>query len=290
MRIMGACAPIDNDRVKTIKGFFRGIIVLTAIMFCVFLPCIQYFLQNLSNLIDATSVGLMVSIGFFGVVSLISFIKQQKQILQTLCNLQSIIRKCMYFICVCNVSVYIRVFVGPFSSQIHLETLQKYLQMLNDKAIGIRNESQFQQFVLHVQQFSSHLLRFPRFYRQRELVQMNGWYHTKQCILKNHFLSIKQVHELAIDSFRFPIDQSTFRRYCIILTLEMIGGFSILICVSVVGSFFVSMCIYMIAFVQHFKLFLTDIDEMAKSGKNLDRVMFKTKFSQLIQYHNEIHG
>lgn len=116
MRIMGACAPIDNDRAKTIKGFFRGIIVLTAILFCVFQPCIRYFLQNLSNLIDATSVGLMVSIGFFGAVSLISFIKQQKQILQTLCDLQSIIGKCVYFNCVCNVSMYISVFVAIFSS------------------------------------------------------------------------------------------------------------------------------------------------------------------------------
>lgn len=91
---MGVCAPINSNKVKIIGGLFRSFIILTAITLCVFQPCIRYFLQNLSNLVDATGVGLMVSIGFFATVSLASFTLQQKRILHALCELQSMVKKC----------------------------------------------------------------------------------------------------------------------------------------------------------------------------------------------------
>lgn len=88
--------------------------------------------------------------------------------------------------------------------------------------------------------------------------------------------------------FRYTIEQSTFGRYCIILALEMVGGFSILTCVSSIGSFFVSMCIYLIAFVRSYIVFLGDINQMA-SKEYVNRIDFIAKFTKLIQLHVEIY-
>lgn len=99
MLIVGVCAPADNDKAKIIGGLVRSIIVLTAMTLCVFQPCIRYFLQNLSNLVDATDVGLMVSIGFVATMSVVSFTIQQKQVLHTLSKLQSMVEKCMTLFC-----------------------------------------------------------------------------------------------------------------------------------------------------------------------------------------------
>lgn len=88
--------------------------------------------------------------------------------------------------------------------------------------------------------------------------------------------------------FRFTIEQSTFGRYCIILALEMVGGFSILTCVTSIGSFFVSMCIYLIAFVRSYIVLLGGINQMA-SEEYVNRIDFIGKFTQLIQLHVEIY-
>lgn len=98
MVIMGVCEPVDHSKLKIIGGLARCSIVLTTMTVCVFQPCIRYFLLNLSNLVDATGVGLMVSIGFFATVSLISLSLNQKQILQTLLSIQSMVKKCMHLI------------------------------------------------------------------------------------------------------------------------------------------------------------------------------------------------
>lgn len=95
---MGICAPVDLNQWKIGGGFVRSISILIAMTLCVFQPCTRYFLQHISNLVDATGVGLMVSIGFFAAVSLISFTIYQKQILKTLLELQSIVEKCMEFL------------------------------------------------------------------------------------------------------------------------------------------------------------------------------------------------
>lgn len=88
--------------------------------------------------------------------------------------------------------------------------------------------------------------------------------------------------------FRYTFEQNTFGRYCAILMLEMIGGFSILTCVSSTGSFFVSMCIYLMAFVQSCEVHINDINQIA-SEKLFNLMEFKTKLTQIIQYHNEIY-
>lgn len=97
MLIMGVCAPLDYSKLKILGGLIRSLIVLATMTVCVFQPCIRYFLLNISNLVDATGVGLMVSIGFFAAVSLISFSLQQNQILQTLFSIESMVKKCMHF-------------------------------------------------------------------------------------------------------------------------------------------------------------------------------------------------
>lgn len=97
MLVMGVCAPIEYNKWTIRSGIVRSCAVLTAMFLCVFQPCCRYFLQNLSNLVDATGVGLMISIGFFATVSLISFTLQQKRILFMLLDLQATIKKCWYF-------------------------------------------------------------------------------------------------------------------------------------------------------------------------------------------------
>lgn len=93
---MGVCAPINHNKWTIVGGVVRSAIVLTTMSVCVFQPCIRYFLRNLSNLVDATGVGLMVSIGLFAAVSLISFSLQQTQVHDTLLRFQSSVQKCMY--------------------------------------------------------------------------------------------------------------------------------------------------------------------------------------------------
>lgn len=95
MLIIGICAPLNYNKWQILNGLVRTAIVLTAMMISVFQPCIRYFLRNLSNLVDATGVGLMVSIGFFATVSLISFSLEQTKILRMLLQLQSMVKKCM---------------------------------------------------------------------------------------------------------------------------------------------------------------------------------------------------
>lgn len=96
MVLMGVCAPIKYNKWKIFGGVIRSAIVLATMTVCVFQPCIRYFLRNISNLVDATGVGLMVSIGFFATVSLISFSLQQTEILKTLLQLQTMVKKCMH--------------------------------------------------------------------------------------------------------------------------------------------------------------------------------------------------
>lgn len=95
MLILGICAPIDNNKWKILGGILRSLAVLTAMMVSVFQPCTRYFLQHLSDLVDATSVAMMVSIGFCAAVSIISFSLQQKHILNTLLHFQLMVKKCM---------------------------------------------------------------------------------------------------------------------------------------------------------------------------------------------------
>lgn len=98
MLILGICAPIDNNKWKIFGGILRSITVLTAITVSVFQPCTRYFLQHLSNLVDATGVALMISIGFCAAVGIISFSLQQKHILHTLLHFQLMVKKCMNLI------------------------------------------------------------------------------------------------------------------------------------------------------------------------------------------------
>lgn len=88
--------------------------------------------------------------------------------------------------------------------------------------------------------------------------------------------------------FRFPIEQTTFGRYCVLLALQMLGGFVILACVAVTLSFFVSVCIYLIAFVRNYEVLLDDINAMA-STEDINQIDCKVKFTQIVQYHNEIY-
>lgn len=88
--------------------------------------------------------------------------------------------------------------------------------------------------------------------------------------------------------FRFPIEQTTFGRYCVLLALQMLGGFVILACVAVTLSFFVSVCIYLIAIVRNYEVLLDDINAMA-STEDINQIDCKVKFTQIVQYHNEIY-
>lgn len=107
MLIIGICAPIDFTKTQIVHGFVRSITIFLLICVCVFQPCLRYFLQHISNLVDATGVGLMFSIGICAAVSLMSFTICQKQILKTIIELQSIVQKRTWnvflFICTkCN--------------------------------------------------------------------------------------------------------------------------------------------------------------------------------------------
>lgn len=68
----------------------------------------------------------------------------------------------------------------------------------------------------------------------------------------------------------------------------MLGGSSILSCVSVTVSFFVSMCIYVIAFVRSYEVRLNDINQMV-IDKDIKRIDYKLKLTQIVQYHIEIY-
>lgn len=102
MVLMGVCAPINYNKCQIFGGVIRSAVVLATMFVCVFQPCIRYFLQHLSNLVDATGVGLMVSIGFFATVSLISFSLQQTQILGAFLQFESMVKKCMCLIWTCE--------------------------------------------------------------------------------------------------------------------------------------------------------------------------------------------
>lgn len=95
MLILGICAPIDLNKCKILGGFVRSAIILIAMCACVFYPCSRYFLRHISNLVDATGVALMVSVGFYAAVSLISLTIDQKNILQLMLVLQTNVQKCI---------------------------------------------------------------------------------------------------------------------------------------------------------------------------------------------------
>lgn len=94
MLIMGICASVDQNKWTIAGGYIRSGSVVTAITLCVFQPCTRYFLQHISNLLDATGVALMWSIGFFGANGLIAFTIRQKEILQVMLDVQSMSQKC----------------------------------------------------------------------------------------------------------------------------------------------------------------------------------------------------
>lgn len=95
MLIMGICAPYDLNKWKFRGGIVRSTAILIAMCVCVFQPCSRYFFKHISNLVDATGVGLMVSVGFFAAVSLISFALNQKKILEMMHDIQNMVEKCM---------------------------------------------------------------------------------------------------------------------------------------------------------------------------------------------------
>lgn len=96
MVILGICAPIDLNKWKMVGGFVRSATILIAMCVCVFYPCSRYFLRHISNLVDATGVALMVSVGFYAAVSLISLTIYQKKILQMMLVLQTNVQKCIF--------------------------------------------------------------------------------------------------------------------------------------------------------------------------------------------------
>ncbi|XP_055323103.1 uncharacterized protein LOC129578467 [Sitodiplosis mosellana] len=244
MFLIGVCAPINHNKWKILGGVARSTIVLTAMTVCVFQPCIRYFLRHLSNLVEATGVGLMVSIGFFATVSLISFSLQQTQVHDTLLRFQS--------------------------------SVKKYASNSQSRIIFANAERQSDWYTKRI---TSSLLGFVCTMILTASITISTVLSAKGIGPEGWMVPYKAI---------FTIEQSTFGRYCIILALEMVGGFSILTCVTSIASFFVSMCIYLIAFVRSYEILLASINQMALQTY-VNRIDFTGKFTQLIELHVEIY-
>lgn len=97
MVITGVCSPIKNTKIKSIFGYIRSLSILIAMFVCVFYPCTLYFIQHISDMVDATGVGLMMSIGFYAAVGLISFAMKKDEILKTLRYIESAVENSKLF-------------------------------------------------------------------------------------------------------------------------------------------------------------------------------------------------